>query len=96
MRLNLGVLAGLKLAITFETVIWLKVERCIMSCNKIPFDSKADAMEYVRIVKSSYKNRKQPVKKLRAYECPYCGQYHLTSCSPNKNRIYRRKERSKC
>lgn len=61
------------------------------NCGKIPFPSKADATAEInrqrsqlqRFSKRAGKYRKSN-QKLRSYECPICGNWHLTTSKPRK------------
>lgn len=59
-------------------------------CNKITFQSKQDANEYIWHIRNN-KARKKPRKKMYAYNCSCCGDWHLTSQSKAKSRRNKRK-----
>lgn len=48
-----------------------------MTCQKIPFDTRKEALKYIRVMKASRTMKFH--KKLRVYECPLCGKHHLTT-----------------
>ena len=56
-----------------------------MACNKTSYSSKRAATEDARIIKSRQRHfsgqakSKKSNMKLRAYLCPKCGKWHLTS-----------------
>lgn len=60
-------------------------------CNKITFNSKKDANEYIWQSIINNKSRRKPVKKIRAYKCLCCGDWHLTSQSKAQSRRNKRK-----
>jgi predicted RNA-binding Zn-ribbon protein involved in translation (DUF1610 family) len=47
-------------------------------CTKITFSAKKEADSYISVISNS-KARNAPKKRLRSYQCPMCGNYHLTS-----------------
>lgn len=49
-------------------------------CNKIDFESSADAKEYYKLcyMRNGGKSKLKP-SSMRTYECPYCGKWHLTT-----------------
>lgn len=62
-----------------------------MTCHKIPYESRAAAMEDARLMKHAKKWRSKWAasgakngRKLRAYNCPFCGLWHLTTQKPRK------------
>ena len=62
-----------------------------MACNKIAFESKAEAQRLYN--DSKYKGGS--TKQLNVYLCPFCSQYHHTSASKSKARRIKRKNRKK-
>lgn len=67
-------------------------------CNKITYETKADAVRHGKEIQIESRNRKKEKRpgkpnaaKLWPYECPMCGGWHLTSMSRNKARTYKRK-----
>jgi hypothetical protein len=46
------------------------------ACNKIPFDTEAEAMR--RLVELALKARRREGLPIRCYLCPGCGLWHLT------------------
>jgi hypothetical protein len=62
-----------------------------MACNKIAFESKAEAE---RLYKDS-KYKGGSTKQLNVYLCPFCSQYHHTSASKSKARRIKRKNRKR-
>lgn len=61
-------------------------------CNKIPYNTKQEAVNHYEFLR---KNPRTTIdKKMRAYPCKDCGNWHLTSVSSNKTRIYRRSYRN--
>lgn len=65
-------------------------------CNKVSYVSKTDALKdaiYIRVNNRRYKNKRAtPDKssKLRAYLCPMCESWHLTSLARNVTRNWAR------
>ena len=57
----------------------------IAKCTKVSFSNKAEALEEIKhqhnqgIRFSKRKNSSKSNKKYRAYECPRCGKWHLTT-----------------
>lgn len=52
-----------------------------MGCrmNKIPFASRKEANDYIRGEGGSTNRKKAQRGSLSAYECPFCGDWHITS-----------------
>jgi hypothetical protein len=56
-----------------------------MTCNKIAYSTKADALADARLMRarnrhfSKQSDSHKTGKKHRAYECPLCGLWHLTT-----------------
>ena len=55
-----------------------------MTCSKIPYDSKRLARQDAKLILSNQKHfskrsHVKPVRLMRAYECRWCGKWHLTS-----------------
>jgi len=56
-------------------------------CGKIPYETKSDAVRDAKLVHMAYRNSAslrakggaKAGRKLRPYECPRCGKWHLTS-----------------
>lgn len=61
-------------------------------CNKISYNTKQQAVKHRDQLKRD--PRTGVNKKLRPYPCNLCGKWHLTSASPNKSRIYRKRYRA--
>ena len=62
-------------------------------CQKISYKSKTEAQADIKMISTQMKFRskkftRQPKanKKLRCYECPICGDWHLTTQKPRKLR----------
>lgn len=56
-------------------------------CNKVPYETKADAREHARLVLTDSKHRNKSRmcnRKLRPYWCPACYKWHLTSSAKRK------------
>jgi len=59
-------------------------------CSKISFSTKKAAAYEIKLQESQKRrfskrtNTKKNNKKLRTYQCPRCGYYHLTTQKPNK------------
>ncbi len=52
----------------------------ITECQKHGYDSKKDAVTALNYrTQGRQKNRRNRPEKLRAYECKWCGKWHLTS-----------------
>ena len=60
-------------------------------CNKMSFVSKADAMNDVKITRNGTRNltRRSNNKKMRAYLCPECEAWHLTSNKRLKHHAFK-------
>lgn len=55
-------------------------------CQKVPYQSKAEALREVRMIYAFRKKftrkaatDRKGLKKLYSYECPRCGKWHLTT-----------------
>ena len=60
-------------------------------CNKIPYDTKQDAIKDRDLLMNNPRNTIN--KKQRPYPCCDCGKWHLTSSTPSVSRRYRRNYR---
>ena len=60
-----------------------------MNCAKIPFKTKQEAEIYFRRQKASKRNTIK--SKLRFYECPHCGCWHMTSMSKATSKMLKKK-----
>lgn len=62
-----------------------------MACDKLSFDTFSEAQHVVNIAQGRKTNRHRANKiPKRAYKCPDCGKFHLTS---KKNKNYKKKIR---
>lgn len=58
--------------------------------QKIPFETRSDALEYARHIRVQRKFRSKILsggknnKKIRAYMCPMCGKWHLSTRTARK------------
>lgn len=57
-----------------------------MTCQKIPYDTKADALTDAKFIKNQqqyrskhFGNKKKAGRKLRPYFCYFCQKYHLST-----------------
>lgn len=50
-------------------------------CNKMSFVSADDARKDQKLRAARYGSKAKDMKKQRAYECQYCGKFHMTSMS---------------
>jgi hypothetical protein len=63
-----------------------------MSCNKISYSTKADALADARLMRarnrhfSKQSDSHKTGKKHRAYECPLCDKWHLTTQNQKQKR----------
>jgi hypothetical protein len=48
-------------------------------CNKMSFESAKQARRHLNTIRTARNSGSCDHKKLRAYLCPDCGKYHLTS-----------------
>lgn len=76
-------------AINNRDKIALAVIQDTAYCKKLPYPTKKDATFDLNRIRSKNQAHKIPV---RAYECEFCSQWHLTSISYEE---YKRLERSK-
>lgn len=56
------------------------------TCQKVPYDSRTAALEDIRTIRSQrifhsnkYVKAKKSGRKMRPYECRWCGKWHLTT-----------------
>ena len=59
--------------------------------QKMPFPSKEAANEFLRKERRDGHSYLTERRKLRAYECPFCGQWHLTSMNKKESRAKSKK-----
>lgn len=61
-------------------------------CNKISYETKTDALADSKLILNGARyfkgKEKKPAKKLKAYLCPECDKWHLTT--NRKNKEYKR------
>lgn len=71
-------------------------------CNKVSYQSKADALADANMIHSheAYFSKKAKSgrsntkgQKLRPYKCFYCDKWHLTTLSKSVERLHRRKNK---
>lgn len=61
------------------------------TCNKIPYPTRAEALADIETIRSQrifhsnkYAKVRKSGRKMRPYECRWCGKWHLTSQRKNK------------
>ena len=47
-----------------------------MNCKKVRYDTEESCLKAIKKISNIEERRKMPV---RAYECPFCNGYHMTS-----------------
>lgn len=58
-------------------------------CNKMAFESKADARRYLSEVRRGSRGQAKNWKKLQPYQCLFCDEWHLTTMRKrDQRRVY--------
>ena len=57
-------------------------------CNKVGFETRKEANYESRLLKAKHRRDNDKAKKLRAYDCPLCKLWHLTTLSKNVTRRF--------
>lgn len=55
-------------------------------CNKISYESKQEARKDLKVLLAGNNRAKNISGRMFVYECPMCGDFHLTSQSQAKNK----------
>lgn len=58
-----------------------------MACNKMSFANRKEANECIR--------KATNMGYARSYECPYCGNWHLTSKNKKRAKSYRKRNKQR-
>lgn len=62
-------------------------------CSKMSFYNQAEATKYIQFITRQVKRNRKGLKRLRAYKCWQCEEWHLTSQSKHYANVVKRKRR---